>query len=179
MNYIIDLLIIVTLGYIVYQDIKLRKISWVILPVLFIVTAVSGLFFNDLQELSYFFLINLGFIAFQMLCLTLYFSIKHRSFTNIINKYIGIGDLLFFTVICAMFSPVNFIAFYLSSIILITIISLGYVTIKKNSKIEIPFAGAMAVILICCFVYKNISGSVDFYNDTLTLELLNPYLWII
>ena len=39
-----------------------------------------------------------------------------KEWTNIIDSWLGLGDVLFFVCLCGLFSPVNFIAFFISSI---------------------------------------------------------------
>jgi len=121
-------------------------------------------------------LVNLGVVLLMFSGLTLYFSIKERSLVNIINKYIGIADLLMLVVIALLFSPVNFIVYYVVSLILITAGSIVYLITKKNMQAEIPLAGAFSIILIACLLYAGITGNINFYDDALVMELLSPLI---
>jgi hypothetical protein len=166
MNYFILTLQLLLLGIVVYQDFKLRLISWVLIPLLFVLQSFISYKALPLETSLFYFIINVGFIGLQLICLTLYFSIKNKRFTNIVNSYLGIGDILFFFILCMSFSPVNFILFYLGSI-LMTLIGFIFYSLIHGNK-EIPLAGAMALCLIVCFVFSFLNKDFSFYNDCLS-----------
>ncbi len=171
MNYewTIDLILVLFLGVVSYQDFKHKAISWVLIPILFILQSVLAVRAVKIESAAFFFLVNFGFISLQLVCLTIYFSIKNRKFTNIVNSYLGIGDILFFFVLCPAFSPINFILFYLGSLILILIGFIFYTSLKKEANKEIPLAGAMALGLIVCYGYKYLNEGCNFYRDIIQL----------
>ena len=113
MNFFFYILVLFLLSVIVYQDFRYRAISWVTLPLLFATFTANYILETDFNSFLQSFLFNIGFIVFQLIAVTVYFSLKNRAITNITSKYIGWGDILFFTVASAVFSPVNFIVFYL------------------------------------------------------------------
>ncbi len=164
MNYLIETSSLIILGFLAYQDFKQREISWILIPLLIILHAIISIRSISLENAVLYFLINSGFILLQLLFLTVYFSVKNRAFTNIINTYLGIGDIWFFVVLALAFSPVNFILFYLGSLFLTMIGFLVWKGLSKSSEKEIPLAGVMAVGLMGCFVYKWVSG-FDMYRD--------------
>jgi hypothetical protein len=94
-----------------YQDFRYRAISWFWLPILFMLLA-----YNHIKNTSYElvidnFLLNISFLIFQMGALTLYFSFKNKRFVNVINTYLGLGDVLFFVVLSVGLSCFNYIFF--------------------------------------------------------------------
>jgi len=92
-------------------------------------------------------------------------SLKEKKITNIIDSHLGLGDVLFFIVLTVAFSPVNFIVFYLGSVLLTSLIYGGIVLITKNQGTLIPLAGAMSLLLIVALIMDETSSSLHFYQD--------------
>lgn len=160
----VKLVVMICLVLIAFQDFKQRAISWFLIPILFV-----GFVFIAIQNSAWEFylnelLFNLCFILIQLLLLTVYMSVKNKKFVNIVNSFLGIGDILFFVVLSAAFSPVNFIVFYLASTILTLI---GYVIYKSWAKTnaEIPLAGAMASMMLVLMILNFCIPSMNFHND--------------
>jgi len=165
MNFVLCLAIIVTLAFVAYQDFKSREVwiwFFVLLLVESIVFVASKLHYKSLLIFSG---INIGIIAFQYLCLTLFFSLKNKKLTSIVNTYIGVGDLVFFVITALWFSPFNFTCFILASLF---IGLFSFIFIKRNN---IPLAGLMSLAL--CFVLGfQLITKVDLYNDYYLIDLL-------
>jgi hypothetical protein len=157
---------------IAYQDFKQREISWYSIPALigsFLYTSTLIKPFNDIWIGLLF---NVGFILLQLLLLTGYLSVKNKKLVNIVNSYLGIGDILFFTVLAVAFSPVNFIVFYIVSCLL-TIVGYGiYSTLRKKRK-DIPLAGAMACIVLLLMGLNFLIPNWNFQNDEFLANILN------
>ena len=77
--------------------------------------------------------------------ITVYFSVKERTFVNIINTKIGIGDVLFFIACAFIFSLPNFILFFTFSLLASALIVALFQ--KSIGKQNIPLAGIMSVFL--------------------------------
>jgi|SRR3989344_8714186 len=156
--------LIVCLLFIAFQDFKQRAISWFLIPLLligFVYTAFQNSRYEIvLKDVAF----NLSFIMLQLVLLTVYMSVKNKKIVNIVNTYIGIGDILFFVVIAAAFSPFNFIVFYLTSTILTLFGFMLYALIKKSTK-EIPLAGSMASVMIVLMAINFCFPNLNFYND--------------
>ena len=165
MNSILYLAIFATLGSVAYQDFKSREV-WVWAFVLLLVESVLFVVHKlPYPTLLLFGGINLCIITFQFIVLTAFFSIKNKRFTNIINSYIGIGDLVFFFILTLWFSPFNFTCFMLASLI-VALLSVVFIT--KNS---IPLAGVMSVILAFVIVVQAVTKG-NLYNDYYLIRLL-------
>ena len=176
-GYIAYIVLIAILGVVIYQDFRFRAVSWVVFPVLLAAAVALGLRQTGSAELLESSIINLGVLALMFAGLTIYFSIRERALVNIVNRYIGIADILLLAVIAVLFSPVNFIMYYMGSLALITAGSLIYLVLKKDVNAEIPLAGAFAITLAACLVFNGVNGAVSLYDDALALELLNPFLF--
>lgn len=90
---------------------------------------------------------NLCFLLLQLLLVTAWFSAKNRQWVWITDQLIGWGDILFLVSITAYFSLINYVLFYLLSLL---IILTGYLVselfFKKADK-RIPLAGLQAAAL--------------------------------
>jgi cellulose synthase/poly-beta-1,6-N-acetylglucosamine synthase-like glycosyltransferase len=96
-------------------------------------------------------------------------SLKERKVINILKTYLGLGDVLFFLVLTLAFSPINFVVFYLGSMLLTTIIYAGIILFNKNKKTLIPLAGAMSLLLIVTLLVEQTTTSFQFFQDIFQL----------
>ena len=143
------------------QDFKYRAISWYWFPGLAVLLILSN---PDFELYSCLF--NIGFIALIYVLLTLWFSIKNRRVIHLHQEHLGIGDVLFLISISVYFSPLSFFAFYLFSLVLITIGTGMYLLLMKPAQLTIPLAGlqgiALLVVLATCWLLKLDSSTIDF-----------------
>jgi Flp pilus assembly protein protease CpaA len=172
MNYILNTLTILSLIFLVIQDFRQRLVfAWLIVLIMLLV----GYKMFDrvgIREAAVFFLMNTALIAIQLAGIVTYFSLRNKKFTNIINTYIGAGDLFFFAVIAVAFSPLNMLAFYGSSLFLTLVTFIIYRNIKKNTRPEMPLAGGMALMLSVLLIIQIINPSLDLYNDQLLMNFI-------
>lgn len=174
MQLLITLLLIATLTIVVVQDFRERMISWLLVPVLFILFSVNGLLESSIKEVAAGFAINLAFIVLQLLVLTIYFSARKKKLVNIIDTLLGLGDVLLFIVLCAAFSPVNYFIFYLGSLLL-TILGFGAYKALKGRSTTIPLAGAMSIGMIILLCTRLFAESSCLYNDTHVLNFIMSF----
>jgi hypothetical protein len=147
LNILFPIVQITLLFAIIFQDFKHRAVFWIFFPLLFI----SNILISYYLTHGYLFILNIAvnsaiFIA-HLLSLTLYFSFRHKGIVNIVNTYIGLGDILMFLAITVIFSPV----FYLVFIIIALIFSLFYAWafMPSGKKISsVPLAGIMAIVYL-------------------------------
>lgn len=150
---------------IIYEDFRYRAIHWFWVLALVILM----LFFYPINwSLS---LLNFSFLVFQLFALSLYFSWKNRRWTNIVDQYIGLGDLVFFLPLCGLFAPFTFLVFFIISL-LFSLLSFFLVKKLLLPKMEtIPLAGCMAIVLIG-FLLLDSFTSFDLNNDYFFLKML-------
>ena len=98
MQTILLFILIGLLGIVVFQDFKSREISWFLIPLLLIGFTVYGLRQIAMMEFLTYFGINFMLVAVNLLCVTLFVSLKEKKPTNILKNYLGLGDVLFFLV---------------------------------------------------------------------------------
>jgi hypothetical protein len=106
----------------------------------------------------------------NLLGVTLFVWLKEKKLKNIVDSYLGLGDILFFLVLTIVFSPLNFIVFYLGSIMLITVIYGCIILFSKQTKTLIPLAGAMSVLLIMVLIADVMLSTFNVYQDIIILN---------
>jgi hypothetical protein len=118
--------------------------------------AIAGccLAYLDLRSIflqAGFLVFNIFFLLVQFILLQLYFLLKGGKTTDVINKKIGWGDVLFLVAACFFFSPLNFILFYIQSLIFSTAIFLVMILRRRcvslSGKMTVPLAGLQASFL--------------------------------
>lgn len=138
-----------------FQDFQNRAIWWGLIPLLTIVVAAIGF-----QEIDHYLLkIWLGngaFFGFQLLVLTIYFSLKNKQLVNITNQQLGLGDILFFIPLAGLFSLSKLILFLL----IMLLISILAVFVLPKHRQNIPLAGIFAggLIIILSLEWLNVIG---------------------
>ena len=164
----LNIVIILLLIALIYQDFKYRYVLWFIFPLL-----IGGQFFVSYISIGWdeFWrntTVNLMLMALQFLVLTLYFSFRNRKWINIINKYIGVGDVFFFVFLSLAFSPFNFLTFFIVSLLVVLIIY-SLTVRKKLRKYKIPLLGGMAVAYLLALCVEYFSGFNKFEDIVLNL----------
>lgn len=163
---IFDIILLIIFAIIARQDFKMREVHGYLFAIAFAAIVVKALWVLNVEELLRNFSLNLLFVVVQLSVLVAFYSIKNKKFTNIINKYLGAGDLLFLVLLSAGFSPLIFGCFLVGSFIIIAII-FYVVTIFKKSEIisTIPLAGGLALSYILLMVAGMFFNNINFYND--------------
>lgn len=173
MNWLISILCIGLLGIIIFQDFKYRQIFWVTLPLLFLIFTVQSVFFNGFKYAVLYFMVNLCFLVFIFLSGILLVAVaKKRSLQETFQTFIGLGDILFFLVICAAFSPFMYLAYCGLSAVVAIIGYVAYNCFVKNEQKSSPFAGVMALLLVFFIAIKQFNPAFDFYDDEMIAGIL-------
>lgn len=172
MLFLTDLASLVLLGIIVFQDFGQRQISWILLPLLFTGFALKAALLMQMADLLSSVLFNLGFIAVQLLLLTVWISIKNKKWTSIIDVHLGLGDVLFFVAISTAFSPFQYVFFYVISIVITLTGFVLYKWVSKNTNPEIPLAGAMSAVLMVLMIVSALLPQLNFHNDPLFISFI-------
>ncbi|PTT03462.1 hypothetical protein DBR11_02165 [Pedobacter sp. HMWF019] len=162
----LNLLALLALVSVCYQDMRYRGVYWIFFPVL------SALFFflklkqvgwvNTLQDAGY----AITFLVVQLLLVWLYFSVKHRKLFNIVDSYLGLGDILFLLTLAFYLSPLNYVVFYLLSLILVLVYVLVTKRIKGMDHIHIPLAGLQAAFLAMLLFWDLVQPQLQLCQDS-------------
>lgn len=171
---IIHICLILFLVLISFQDFKQREISWILIPLAFLALLFNASTVVSMENLIKNTLFNLAFVTLQLVLLTIYMSIKNKKAVNILREHLGLGDVLFFVVLCIAFSPVNFIVFYILSLIATLAGCIVYVSVfSKKAMDEIPLAGGMATVLVVVLLINKVVTHLNFYDDRNLLNIIN------
>lgn len=162
----INLSTILLLTLMTYQDIKYRAITWYAFPLLAV-----ALFVLDRQVTALEILVNIGFVTFNYISATLIVSLRYGRLINLLEAHIGLGDILLLVCLAFYFPPINFFAFYFSSLLLISLGAGIYIKLKNPPNFTVPLAGLQSVLLGCLILFSLTSG-ISFNN----VSWLNNYL---
>lgn len=158
---ILNTILCLLLGIIVYQDFKYRAIHVFLAVSVFAIGSI--LLWLDQNSLST--LINTSlFVITVVVLLWVYISLKQNEITNPFTNNIGIGDVLFFFAITPLFSFHNYIVFFITGMILTILFSLVFKKLIKNKFI--PLAGILAGYLVLLKV-STLFMPVNFYYNPL------------
>ncbi|HEY8782396.1 MAG TPA: hypothetical protein VIM16_12305 [Mucilaginibacter sp.] len=143
----LEINILVVLSLIFIQDIRSRSVYWVLFPILVALFILLHL----LQHHSFAVtwqpvLINSTFLIIQFLIVSVYFSIKNKHWVNITDGHLGWGDILLLLSVAFYLSVLNFLLFYISSLIVSLVIWLLWQVLSKEKNKHIPLAGFQALI---------------------------------
>ena len=164
----IQLLILLMLATVAFQDYRYRGVSWFLFPLL-VIAALIGLWQDkNLYVFMPLMMINLVFVFVLLFGLTLYFSLKNRKVVHIADVYLGWGDILFFVVLTVFFSPLNFLMFIVGSLLFVSLI----VTVIPRLSQNIPLAGIQASLLIPPGLMKYTSWDPGLQSDVWIVSLL-------
>jgi hypothetical protein len=177
MNTVFTISEIILLFILTYQDFKKRSISSIALLVLFVLFSIQSISLNSFQQAGMYFGVNLFIPLIQLAGLTLYSSIKSKRFVNIIDTQLGLGDILFFVLLCTVFSPANFFPFYIGSLLISTLLFFVIKKFNGTQSAEVPLAGFMSALLIIVLAVKWLNPAMDLYNDYWVLKYFNSVLY--
>lgn len=146
------LITIVLLCFLAYQDFRFRAISWWLIPLLLVCFVGKGMSELSWQTYLLGFGVNLTFVAIQLLVVFLYFSLKQRKLIRLVNEQIGLGDILFFVVMAAAFSPLYFVLVYTISLLLVLLFWLSSKLFLNRKNALIPLAGGQSLVVLIALI---------------------------
>lgn len=172
MVFFLNSTVVVVLLILGFQDFSKRRISAIlVLSVFLLLFLISEKTVNVADTLKFTFY-NAIFFAVQLVLIFLFYLVKRRQFVNVINTYLGFGDILLILAICPAFSPVNFILFYLLGLILTLIVYFGLSLLINHQGREIPLAGVLSIALVIVIFLKYLKHDFNPFNDNYFLTIL-------
>ena len=162
---LIQFLILGCLSLIYYQDMRYRAVSWISFPLLGLLLFFQKQWYvgviDSLVDCGY----GLLFFAVQLFLLWAYFAIKNKKPIDITKEYLGLGDVLFLLAIAFYFSPVNYVLFYIGSLIIVLIYALLQQLWLKRENLQIPLAGLQALLFGLLFILSFVNPNLKLYSD--------------
>lgn len=169
---------VIILLLIAYQDFRFRAVSWILFPLL----AVSLMLYTRLGypalSIQHYFLqavLKALFISIQLLLLWGYYRLRFPAGSRALTTRLGLGDILFLYMILFYFSPLNFILFYISSLLAAFLAGLVMRGLRPGSPTAktIPLAGLQSFFFLI-FITANIFLLYNPFDDTWLLNLFQP-----
>jgi len=148
---------LILLGIIIFQDFKSRAIWWFLAPVLFFAQLGYAIAQNSFSMRST--LLNIALILTNIGSVWLYFYFRKKGKLEFFKEMFGLGDLLMLIALSVLFSPYNFILFFILSCILSLALHYILIYLKVGNR-TIPFAGYIALFYAVLFI----SDTFNLYN---------------
>jgi hypothetical protein len=174
MYWIYFLPVLILSVWIALEDIFYRSVRWVLFPLL----ALSGIFLSRQNSISFVQILkhscyNISFLIIQFLLLKLYFVLRSRQDSLIIDQKIGLGDILFLLASTFYFSQLNFLFFYMLGLTFSLLIYLFFISKKSSSQSQktIPLAGLQSIFLVI-FICASKACSINIASDDWLLPKL-------
>lgn len=139
--------IFIVLAGITYQDFRYRGIYWWMFPILFILLVLNTLHASNVELMLSSALSSCFFLGIQLVLLMAYLSLKRGRIVNIFSGFFGLGDLLFLLSITVVFSFLNYLMFYMISLLIVISLSSFSVSKLQGKDYKIPLAGYQAIFL--------------------------------
>lgn len=159
-------LVLVVLAAIAWEDYKFRAVHWWLFLLLF-----SGLglvsFLNFGVRISMERAVqNSVFLVLQVLLLSLYFSLKRGRRVNIFKGYFGLGDLCFLIAVSIYLPLLNYVLFYVGSLLLVIVLSVFRNAFFKQKSSKIPLAGYQAVFLLVLMILDYSYSGINICSES-------------
>lgn len=170
---ICQIFILSLLFLIFIQDLESRSVYWFIFPVLTLLFVLYH--FNrhrPYPEIAQAIFINLVFLSIQFLMASFYFFLKHKNWINLTDDLLGWGDISFLISITFYLSALNFLVFYIGSLVLVLAIWIVWQGIAKKKSKQIPLAGVQAMIFAVLLTFDWWVKTLDLTSDTWLLSLI-------
>ncbi len=152
---------------IVVYDFKHMAIPLYVLLLAVITALIRLLLLNSVKPALSFLGINLlGCASIVLFSFIALFLLRKKVFNPLIS-HIGAGDLLFFPVLCASFSPLNFILFFVMALALVLVIKPVFFRLQG----AFPLAGSMAVLFAAVLVVTEIMA-FNLFNDNAVIHFI-------
>lgn len=165
--------IVLLLMILVVQDLRERTVSVILFPLLFFLCAAFALLEVSLWDALYSYLFNGVFLLLQVIFLYGFFWLRNKRYTPVVGAMLGWGDVLFWAVAALLFSPANFILFFLGSMLLSlllhAVLRLLWVNYKKET---VPLAGLQSLCLVAVLPLSRLVSGFALHDDAFVLYFL-------
>lgn len=161
-----NILSILFLGVISWQDFQSRSLSAWLLPVIGVTLLIgvsAGITAAAVFQNSG---INLLILVLYFGVISLWTSFRNRTWVNIVNTHVGLGDILLLVAVLPVFSPLNFCLFFTCGSIFALVGASFSMLINPKTDKRIPLAGYLSVLLISfCILRIFMNMPVHSYSD--------------
>lgn len=155
-----------------YQDLRYRAVYWWCFPVIFVLLLVLTRENADWHSVVANSLYNVAFLLLQLVVLTVYFSFRQRKLVIITKGLLGWGDILLLLCLAFYFSPLTYLLFYVSSLIIVLLFTLLIRLKDKEAGMKVPLAGLQALLFAILLVADWNSSFINTASDDWLLYLI-------
>ncbi|MGN7787298.1 prepilin peptidase [Niabella sp. 22666] len=166
MNWALIITCIILLA-IAYTDFKERAVPVYLFIGLLVICFITTVLQTDMATAFLQLAINTGLIMLLLVALLIYYRLRQSSLKEVINQKLGIGDMAFWIAIAPLFSVVNFMLFFISSLLVVLLIMIVRIALKKRVAL-IPLAGYQAAVLVVIIIINRL-----FFNHPFSIDLLS------
>jgi hypothetical protein len=161
----LQILIVLTLLWIIMQDFRYRAVYWFLFPLLAVSLFVyKTLLWQSILTPATDVLYNMGFLFAQLFLLSAYFSFRQKRWVNITRELLGWGDILFLTSVAFYCGALTYVAFYVGSLFSVVVIWVIWKAVASKEK-QIPLAGLQALLFCVLFVFGQYADRLHFTSD--------------
>lgn len=165
--HIITIILIGLLLVIVVCDFKHLTIPLYVLLLTIMTAIIRLLLLNTLiPALSIAWINLLGCSAIILFAFLTLFLLRRKLF-NPFKSHIGIGDIVFFPVLCFSFSPFNFIIFFVLALAIVLVLK----PLLFRNKHEFPLAGGISALLAVILILSEIM-TFNLYSDNAVINFI-------
>lgn len=144
---LITIALIVVLLLVFYQDLRQREVLWILFPAICALATI----YNWINLTWIDVLLSLSFVAFLMIFLTLYLSLKFKKLIPIWKGFFSLGDILFIVAIIPLFSWMNYIYFFTFGTIAVLVLYLISLSFLKTKTV--PYAGYLSLVTVFILLF--------------------------
>jgi hypothetical protein len=163
---VLFLILIALLAVTCYQDVTSRKVSWVVLLCIGIVNVILALERIPVGVLCENAIFNFCFILFNLAVVFLYLLFRYgKGALRLFDRFLGLGDVLFWGVLLPAFSPLNYIVFYVVSLVVsLVLYKVGMCRIAQENR-TVPLAGLQSACYGSVIVGLGLGWAYNVFDD--------------
>lgn len=155
-----ELLTVLCLAVVAYQDFRERAVIWFLFPALAILWSISHIQHSPIDVFLRSALLNVLLVASVLLLLWLYtVAVIGKRF---LNTAFGLGDMLFLFAFALGFPTVTFIVLLASSLCFSLLAHFGLPSLREAGTV--PLAGLMGCFMMAAIVLAQVPGFPSLYN---------------
>lgn len=162
MGWVLESVLFLLLGLLIYEDLRYRAYHWLLLPLLLALLIIKAGYFLPWGELLGNLAYNVGVVGVLFLGVKLFLALKEGRAGVVLDRALGSGDLLLMGILGAAFSPFNFVLF-LTFVFIVALLFSGLtrllMPVRRNSTV--PLAGVLSLTMIAletALLAKNAHG---------------------
>lgn len=160
----VNIILLIVLSLVIYQDLKMRLIHFS-LPTLIFVIGITTNYNVILITEMLFSVIFLGVVFFVLL---IYLFFTRRKLFNPVDNNIGLGDVLFLLSVIPFFRFYHYILFFTFGMLFVLIVHLVFNSMyKKEHKELIPMAGYLSILMLGV-IFFNLIESENLFEKVIS-----------